>query len=102
MAYTCRPWAADCYLLATLFIILLMPQRLTRQSMQVRRKAAELRPLDPRARRVTINSAALGVLKSFYVSLPPGYSSAGNMQQRYPVLYLFRGHEHEWIHRFQD
>ena len=27
---------------------------------------------------------------------PPTWSSS------YPVLYLFRGHEHEWVHRWQD
>jgi enterochelin esterase-like enzyme len=60
------------------------------------------RPIDPRARRITIQSAALGVDKNFYVALPPGYSSAANNRERYPTLYLFRGHEREWVHRQQD
>jgi predicted alpha/beta superfamily hydrolase len=60
------------------------------------------KPIDPRARRITIQSKALGVDKSFYVALPPGYSSASNSLQRYPTLYLFRGHEREWVHRQQD
>lgn len=60
------------------------------------------RPIDPRAKRVTIHSAALGVEKNFYVALPPGYSSAANSRERYPTLYLFRGHEREWVHRQQD
>ena len=60
------------------------------------------RPLDPRARRVTIQSKALGVTKHFYVSLPPGYHSRSNSHVRYPTLYLFRGHEREWVHRWQD
>src|SRR5438046_10637958 len=62
----------------------------------------EQRPIDPRVRRVTIKSQALGVTKSFYVALPPGYHKTSNAQIRYPALYLFRGHEHEWVHRWQD
>jgi S-formylglutathione hydrolase FrmB len=60
------------------------------------------RPIDPRARRVTIQSEALGIPKSFYVSLPPGYSSMAERERRYPVIYFFRGHEREWVHRRQD
>ncbi|MEA2575216.1 MAG: hypothetical protein QOH93_2514 [Chloroflexia bacterium] len=60
------------------------------------------RPIDPRARRITIESAALGVGKNFYVTLPPGYSSSTSSLERYPTLYLFRGHEREWVHRHQD
>lgn len=60
------------------------------------------RPIDPKARRVTIESAVLGVEKNFYIALPPGYSSAANSGRRYPTLYLFRGHEREWVHRQQD
>lgn len=60
------------------------------------------RPIDPRARHITMKSAVLGVEKSFYVSLPPGYASAANSETRYPTLYLFRGHEREWVHRQQD
>lgn len=59
-------------------------------------------PIDKRARRVTVQSTTLGVPKNFYISLPPGYSRASAKFTRYPVLYLFRGHEHEWIHRQQD
>lgn len=60
------------------------------------------RPIDVRARLVTIESKALGVTKRFYVALPPGYNNPDNMHRRYPTLYLFRGHEHEWVHRWQD
>jgi enterochelin esterase-like enzyme len=60
------------------------------------------RPLDPRVRRIRIESEILGVQKSFYVGLPPGYFRTSNEGQRYPTLYLFRGHEREWIHRQQD
>src|SRR5262249_49597998 len=69
---------------------------------QERLHLREQRPIDPRARRVTIESKALGVKKSFYVSLPPGYARVASTSVRYPVLYLFRGHEHEWVHRHQD
>lgn len=60
------------------------------------------RPLDPRVRHIVLDSKALGVTKRFYVALPPGYSQATNSRRRYPTLYLFRGHEREWIHRWQD
>jgi hypothetical protein len=60
------------------------------------------RPIDERVRRVMVRSKVLGVTKSFYVALPPGYYRIANAQQRYPALYLFRGHEREWVHRFQD
>src|SRR6266700_396019 len=60
------------------------------------------RPIDTRARRITISSKTLGIKKSFYVALPPGYHRASSSQLRYPTLYLFRGHEREWVHRFQD
>jgi S-formylglutathione hydrolase FrmB len=38
--------------------------------------------------------------KDFYVYTPPGYDQAKDT--RYPVLYLFRGHESEWINKNQD
>ena len=55
--------------------------------------------LDPRARPATIRSAALGIRKRFYIYTPPGYNRT---RHRFPVLYLFRGHEHEWINSQQD
>lgn len=55
---------------------------------------------DQRARKVQIDSRALGVQKEFYVYVPPAYSQAP--QRRYPVLYLLRGHESEWINKHQD
>mgnify|MGYP000424449294 CR=1 FL=1 len=60
------------------------------------------RPLDARLRHVTFRSQILGVQKSFYVALPPGYASVENRHKRFPTLYLFRGHEREWVHRWQD
>src|SRR4028118_975457 len=56
-------------------------------------------PLDARAEHLTINSAALGVSKHFHLYTPPTYH---NNRQRLPVLYLFRGHENEWINPHQD
>lgn len=79
-----------------------MPRTATHLSYRDRLHLRERRPLDARARRVTLASKALGVTKSYYISLPPGYHATGNAQRRYPVLYLFRGHEHEWVHRWQD
>ena len=38
-------------------------------------------------------STTLGIMKTFGLYLPPGY---GDDDRRYPVLYLFRGHEDEW------
>jgi enterochelin esterase-like enzyme len=55
---------------------------------------------DPRAEKVTLESAALGVTKSFYVYTPPGYGQ--ELSRRYPVLYLLRGHEKEWINKHED
>ena len=55
---------------------------------------------DARAEKVQIASAALGITKEFYVYTPPGYAQSPG--RRYPVLYLFRGHEKEWINKFED
>ena len=55
---------------------------------------------DSRAQKVQINSAALGVPKEFYVYTPPGYTATSG--RRYPTLYLFRGHEKEWINKNED
>ncbi len=44
-------------------------------------------------------SPALGVRKRYKIYLPPGYHAG---EQRYPVLYLFRGHEDEWFNPYQD
>src|SRR5690349_1468938 len=67
-----------------------------------RLRVREHRPIDARVRHVMLDSEALGVKKSFYVALPPGYQKVSNGHARYPTLYLFRGHEHEWVHRWQD
>ena len=58
--------------------------------------------IDSRVKRVTINSTVLKVPKSFYVYLPPDYDSPSSQTERYPVLYLFRGHEREWVNAEED
>ena len=55
--------------------------------------------IDPRVQRVTLWSAALGVRKNLYVALPPAYDARDG---RYPVLYLLRGHEREWVNPTED
>ncbi|HEX8682375.1 MAG TPA: alpha/beta hydrolase-fold protein [Ardenticatenaceae bacterium] len=55
---------------------------------------------DTRIQTVTLESEALGVTKQFYLYTPPGYDE--NAEARYPVLYLFRGHEREWVNPYED
>jgi enterochelin esterase-like enzyme len=55
---------------------------------------------DIRAQKVTLTSTVLGVTKEFYVYTPPNYSTQTTW--RYPAVYLFRGHEKEWINRNED
>ena len=54
---------------------------------------------DSRIELVTINSPALGIPKRFNIYLPEGYD---NSEERYPVVYLFRGHEREWANPSED
>jgi enterochelin esterase-like enzyme len=56
-------------------------------------------PYDPRVTLVTLTSTVLGIEKSFYIYLPPNYDME---EARYPVLYLFRGHEKEWVNPSED
>jgi len=44
-------------------------------------------------------SPSLGIEKQYHIYLPPGYEES---EERYPVLYLFRGHEKEWFDPYQD
>ena len=44
-------------------------------------------------------SKILGVKKHYNIYLPPGYKKS---DKRYPVLYLFRGHEDEWFDPYMD
>ena len=55
---------------------------------------------DSRIELVTINSPVLGISKSFNIYLPEGYDE--NMEELYPVVYFFRGHEREWVNRDED
>lgn len=52
-----------------------------------------------RVERITFFSSALGIYKNMNVYLPPGY---GAEHEYYPVVYLFRGHEREWVNREED
>ncbi len=47
----------------------------------------------------SFHSAALGIVKPFNVYLPQGYDTS---TERYPVIYLFRGHEREWANPVED
>ena len=44
-------------------------------------------------KKITFYSTALGIEKSFNIYLPESYDEG---DKRYPVVYLFRGHENEW------
>lgn len=54
---------------------------------------------DSRIELVTLNSPALGITKKFNIYLPEGYDESSD---RYPVVYLFRGHEREWVNPNED
>ena len=56
-------------------------------------------PYDRRAQVVTSYSPTLGVAKRLHIYLPPGYAES---HQRYPVVYLLRGHEREWLNIEED
>jgi enterochelin esterase-like enzyme len=55
---------------------------------------------DPRVQKISLDSQVLGVTKQLYVYTPPEYSAKPG--RRYPTLYLFRGHEREWINKNED
>ncbi len=54
-----------------------------------------------RLQHVVHRSRALGINKSFYLYVPTGRVTPAN-RGRYPVLYVFRGHQREWVNPFQD
>ena len=56
-------------------------------------------PYDRRAQIVTWFSPVLGIPRRLHLYLPPGYATSG---RRYPVLYLLRGHEREWLNKTED
>lgn len=62
-------------------------------------QAVEPSIYDRRAQVVTWFSPALGVAKRFQIYLPPPYAGS---TERYPVLYLLRGHEREWLNGAED
>ena len=45
-----------------------------------------------------LRSQALGLAKPYYVYEPPGFREASSV----PILYLFRGHEREWVNIRED
>ncbi|MCX6138177.1 MAG: alpha/beta hydrolase-fold protein [Ignavibacteriales bacterium] len=47
----------------------------------------------------TIYSPTLGITKNYNIYLPEGYDQSTD---RYPVVYLFRGHEREWANGYED
>jgi len=49
-------------------------------------------------RAVRVASKALGVTKWVYIYEPPGYDGKGGL----PLLWLFRGHEREWVNIRED
>ncbi len=51
-----------------------------------------------RLRACRLHSSALGIRKPYFVYEPPGWRT----QQRLPLLYLFRGHEREWVNIGED
>lgn len=61
---------------------------------------ALVNPYDGRVQRVQHLSRALGIPKTFFIYVPP--RAAEHPEERYPVLFLFRGHEREWINPAED
>lgn len=49
-------------------------------------------------REATFYSKTLGIEKRYFIYLPPKYGGT----TRFPVVYLFRGHEKEWVEKSQD
>lgn len=50
-------------------------------------------------KKITFFSPSLEIEKSFYVYFPKAYQ---NLKERFPVIYLLRGHESEWVNKNQD
>lgn len=55
---------------------------------------------DPRVERVELDSPILGVRRTMFVYVPPELSARPD--ERVPVVYLFRGHEREWVNARED
>lgn len=62
-------------------------------------QSADHDPIDARVTSVDVRSAALGLRRRFYVYAPPRHDPR---REQLPALYLFRGHEREWINPQQD
>lgn len=54
--------------------------------------------LDPRARRLALHSAALGVARELFCYVPPDLAPG----ERAPAVFLLRGHQREWINPAED
>ncbi len=76
-----------------------IPKRMFSVSRQLVARWFCHKQFDARVHSITLRSTALGVGKRFFVYLPPGYATS---RKRLPALYLFRGHEREWIDGAQD
>jgi S-formylglutathione hydrolase FrmB len=55
---------------------------------------------DVRAQKIHFDTTVLGVPKEFYIYMPSDYATRPGL--RFPAVYLFRGHETEWINKNQD
>lgn len=80
-----------------------MHQQLTKRIIALGQRSMarwkDSKPVDPRAQPISLRSKSLGITKQLYVYTPPGYARS---RTRLPVMYFFRGHEHEWINPTQD
>ncbi len=74
-------------------------ERAVHPRQRVRIDAIEPSPYDRRAQVVRWFSPSLGVAKRLHIYLPPGYDESA---ARYPVLFLLRGHEREWLNVDED
>lgn len=79
------------FLLLTSIFVCALPARSQAQAATPSRKGT--------VRLVSFFSPALGIDKSYNIYLPPGYDTSS---ARYPVVYLFRGHEREWVNPYED
>jgi enterochelin esterase-like enzyme len=81
------------------YMSLYNPKRVVRFGRKTIAQWKERKALDQRVQAVTLRSKVLGVTKHCYIYTPPG---ASKRRERLPVLYLFRGHEREWVNPAQD
>ncbi|HEX6290842.1 MAG TPA: alpha/beta hydrolase-fold protein [Herpetosiphonaceae bacterium] len=75
------------------------PKRAIRLGRQTLAQWQERKTLDRRVHAINLRSKALGITKRCYIYTPPHFDKR---RERLPVLYLFRGHEREWINPAQD